>query len=86
MKIDRCFCFDTTFAELAEVARETGADSVPALQAHAVFGQKCRLCHPYARRMLRTGRTVFHRVVTEADEPDPARLGAEAGGAGPMEP
>ena len=69
MTIDRCFCFATTFAELADVAAETGAATVPALQRHAVFGQKCALCHPYVRRMLRTGETVFHEVVTEADEP-----------------
>ena len=71
MTIDRCFCFAQTFAELAEVAERTGAATVPELQAHAVFGQKCQLCHPYARRMLRTGQTVFHEIVTEADEPAP---------------
>ncbi len=70
MRIDRCFCFDTTFAGLADVAQETGAETVPELQAHALFGQKCQLCHPYVRRMLRTGRTVFHQIVTEADEPE----------------
>ena len=69
MTIDRCFCFATTFAELADVAERTGAATVPELQAHALFGQKCQLCHPYARRMLRTGQTVFHEIVTEADEP-----------------
>lgn len=79
MTIDRCFCFATTFARLAEVAAETGAETVPELQRHALFGQKCRLCHPYTRRMLRTGQTVFHQIVTEDDEradgavPDPAR-------------
>ncbi len=69
MTIDRCFCFATTFADLADVAEETGAASVPELQQHAVFGRKCALCHPYTRRMLRTGQTVFHRVVTDDDEP-----------------
>jgi len=67
--IDRCLCFGRTFASLAEVAAETGARTVPELQAHAEFGLKCRLCHPYVRRMLRTGETAFHTVVTEADEP-----------------
>lgn len=69
MRIDRCLCFGRTFAELAEVAAETGARSVPELQEHVVFGRKCGLCHPYVRRMLRTGQTVFTEVVTEADEP-----------------
>lgn len=69
MRIDRCLCFGKPFAELAEIAAETGATTVPELQAHALFGRKCQLCHPYVRRMLRTGRTVFHEVVTAEDEP-----------------
>jgi bacterioferritin-associated ferredoxin len=67
--IDRCFCFGQTFAGLRETAAATGAASVAELQAHTRFGQKCRLCHPYVRRMLRTGETVFADVVTDADEP-----------------
>lgn len=77
MRIDRCYCFGRTFAELADVAAETGAETVPELQAHVLFGRKCRLCHPYARRMLRTGQTVFHEIVTEADEP-PSRPATRA--------
>ncbi len=69
LTIDRCVCFDVPFARLAEVARATGAGSVEALQRHVAFGQKCRLCHPYVRRMLRTGETAFHHVLTDADEP-----------------
>ena len=69
LRIDRCMCFGVPFARLSEVARATGAETVAELQQHALFGQKCRLCHPYVRRMLRTGQTVFHEIVTEADEP-----------------
>ena len=71
--IDRCLCFGRTFAELKQVAEATGADSVVALQQHATFGQRCALCHPYVRRMLRTGETVFHEIVTGEDEPTPAK-------------
>ena len=70
MTIDRCYCFGRTFASLAEVAAEADAETVPELQDHALFGQKCQLCHPYVRRMLRTGQTVFREIVTEADEPE----------------
>jgi len=65
MRIDRCVCFDVPFAELADVATETGASSVEALQAHRRFGQKCGLCRPYVRRMLRTGEVVFREVVAD---------------------
>lgn len=67
--IDRCYCFGVTFAELQTVADATGAETVAELQEHAAFGENCKLCHPYVRRMLRTGRTVFHEIVTAADEP-----------------
>ena len=69
MEIDRCLCFGRPFAELKRVAEATGARTVAELQAHALFGQRCGLCHPYVRRMLRTGETRFHTIVTEADEP-----------------
>jgi len=69
VRIDRCYCFGQPFAKLREVAEAAGAETVEALQEHALFGQQCQLCHPYVRRMLRTGETVFGQVITEADEP-----------------
>lgn len=65
MTIDRCSCFDRTFAELKDVADATGAASVTALQTQVTFGEKCHLCHPYVRRMLATGQTVFHAVIED---------------------
>lgn len=65
MKIDRCYCYQQTFEALKAVADQTGADSVEALQAHVTFGENCQLCHPYVRRMLETGETVFHEVIEE---------------------
>lgn len=73
--IDRCFCFGQTFADLHAIAEATGAQSVAELQERALFGRKCALCHPYVRRMLRTGETVFGEIVTEADEPAEEGLG-----------
>ena len=75
MHIDRCYCFQQTFADLKRVAETHGATSVADLQEHIVFGENCQLCHPYVRRMLRTGTVAFDRVITEADEPpdDPVR-------------
>lgn len=68
INIDRCYCFQKTFALLKAVADAHGATSVAALQAHVEFGQQCKLCHPYVRRMLRTGATVFHEIIEERDE------------------
>ncbi len=69
MVIDRCYCFQKRFAELKSVADDTGASSIDDLQKQVVFGQNCKLCHPYVRRMLRTGTTTFQQVIREEDEP-----------------
>ncbi|MEM1094135.1 MAG: (2Fe-2S)-binding protein [Bacteroidota bacterium] len=63
MQIDRCVCFQVRFAELKTLAETTAARDIPSLQAHCTFGQRCKLCHPYVRRMLATGETVFHEVI-----------------------
>lgn len=70
MTIDRCYCYEKTFATLKAVAEETGADSIDDLQAHVTFGENCQLCHPYVRRMLGTGETVFHEVIEEDEDAD----------------
>jgi bacterioferritin-associated ferredoxin len=67
MTIDRCYCYEQTFSHLKQIADDTGAASVEALQAHVTFGKNCQLCHPYVRCMLETGQTAFHEVM-EADE------------------
>jgi len=69
MTLDRCVCFDVQFAELKTIAETHAVDSVEGLQAHADFGHNCTLCRPYVRRMLATGETVFHEIVTDTDEP-----------------
>lgn len=68
MPIDRCYCYQQTFAALKDVADETGAASIKALQEHVLFGQNCELCHPYVRRMLDTGETSFEEVIRAEDE------------------
>ncbi len=67
--IDRCYCYNVPFERLHAMARDTEASTVADLQKLACFGHNCQLCHPYVRRMLRTGRTTFHQVIEETDEP-----------------
>jgi bacterioferritin-associated ferredoxin len=67
--IDRCICFQRTFAELQEVAQTHGIKRLEVLQEHIPFGGNCGLCHPYVRRMLRTGEVVFQELLTPKDEP-----------------
>jgi len=61
--VDRCVCFNRTFADLKQVAERTGAKTLEALQEEAEFGLACRICNPYVRRMLETGETDFHDLI-----------------------
>jgi NAD(P)H-nitrite reductase large subunit len=68
MRIDRCLCFDKSFAELKAISDTTGAETIEELQRQTKFGKSCRLCHPYVRRMLRTGETVFFEVIEGGED------------------
>ncbi len=65
--IDRCVCFNRTFAELHRLARVTGVRTLEELQNIVPFGLRCCRCHPYVRRMLKTGEVVFKQVL-ESEE------------------
>lgn len=63
--VDRCVCFDRSFAELLAVADATGATTLEALQEETAFGLACRICNPYVRRMLRTRETSFSELLVD---------------------
>jgi len=65
MQITRCVCYDKTFAELKRLADEHGCKTVEELQRYVEFGLNCKLCHPYVRRMLRSGETVFSEIIAD---------------------
>jgi bacterioferritin-associated ferredoxin len=68
VRIDRCVCFGVPFARLREEAEASGARTVAELQERVTFGQKCRMCHPYTREMLRTGEVVFDRIIRDREQ------------------
>jgi bacterioferritin-associated ferredoxin len=70
LRIDRCLCFGQTFTALKDIAERTGATTLPDLQAHVAFGHRCQLCHPYVRRMLQTGETMFHHLLPAETVPE----------------
>jgi bacterioferritin-associated ferredoxin len=64
--VDRCLCRQTPFERLLPLAR--AADwSLSDLIRETGCGGQCGLCRPYLRRMLRTGETVFHQLLSEDD-------------------
>ncbi len=67
--IDKCHCFNQTFAALKHAAEVTESSTIDELQRHVTFGQNCKLCHPYVARMLETGETVFNEIITASPTP-----------------
>lgn len=63
IRIDRCVCDRVSFAELHDVATEHACTTMEELACHARFGQQCGSCRPYVAEMLKTGETVFHRLL-----------------------
>ena len=64
--ISRCICRDTPFAALLPRARAAGW-SLYDLMSETGCGAQCGLCRPYLRRMLRTGETEFHELLSADD-------------------
>lgn len=64
--ISRCICRNTEFATLLPLARERNWDLFQ-LMGETGCGAQCGLCRPYLRRMLRTGETEFHELLSADD-------------------
>ncbi len=61
--ISRCICRNVEFSELLPRARAAGW-SLADLVWETGCGGQCGLCRPYLSRMLRTGETEFHEILT----------------------
>jgi bacterioferritin-associated ferredoxin len=62
--ISRCICRATPFETLQAQASERGWSLADLIRETGCGGQ-CGLCRPYLSRMLRTGETEFHEIITE---------------------
>ena len=67
MLVTGCICKATPFATLLPMAR-THAWDLADLMRETGCGAQCGLCRPYLRRMLRTGETEFHELLSPEDE------------------
>ena len=63
--VDRCVCYDTTFAEMKSVIDEHGLNSFDELKNYVTFAENCRLCVPYAELVIKTGKTKFEVISGE---------------------
>lgn len=59
--IDRCICRNITFKEILSLL-EGEKDFNIALQK-VQFGDKCKLCHPYIKKVLETNETFFPKPI-----------------------
>jgi bacterioferritin-associated ferredoxin len=66
--ITMCVCRQMPFARLLPLVRAEGW-TLAGIMQETGCGDQCGLCRPYLRRMLRTGETVFHAILTDEDEP-----------------
>jgi bacterioferritin-associated ferredoxin len=64
IRITHCLCRRTSFSDLLPLAR-AGQWDLETLIAETGCGGQCGLCRPYLRRMLETGQTIFHELLTE---------------------
>jgi bacterioferritin-associated ferredoxin len=64
--VSQCVCKATPFRELLDLATASGWDLAD-LVHHTGCGAQCGLCRPYLSRMLRTGETEFHEILTADD-------------------
>jgi bacterioferritin-associated ferredoxin len=64
--VSRCICRNVAFAELLPRAR-AAEWSLGDLMRETGCGVQCGLCRPYLRRMLQTGETEFHELLTGDD-------------------
>ena len=61
--ISRCVCRNVQFCELLPQASAAGWNFADLVRETGCGGQ-CGLCRPYLSRMLRTGETEFHEILT----------------------
>ena len=67
-EVNRCVCTDQSFAELK--LRPEAEEGFEALRERTGCAQRCGLCEPYVRAVLRTGRTSFRPLDPAIREPD----------------
>lgn len=57
--VDRCVCFDKTFAEMKEVIDAEGITTFEELKKRLTFAENCNICVPYVELVIKTGKTSF---------------------------
>lgn len=64
LSINLCVCRNVRFSDLLIQAR-ANQWTLEDIMRNTGCGAGCGLCRPYLRRMLETGESTFHEILTE---------------------
>ncbi len=57
--VNRCVCFNQPFENLKCLMELKNLKTFEELKREVVFGEKCKMCVPYVKKMIETGKTMF---------------------------
>jgi NAD(P)H-nitrite reductase large subunit len=60
--VDRCVCFEKTFAEMKKLIEKHEITTVDELKKYFIFGENCRTCLPYVEILIKTGKTEYEVI------------------------
>lgn len=63
MPVNRCICHQISFSDIKTIADARGLTTVHELKAEKICSTNCRLCEPYIRKLLQTGKTSFQPIL-----------------------
>jgi bacterioferritin-associated ferredoxin len=62
-KVTKCVCFDITFAEMKSLMEKNNITTLEELKEIKTLAENCKLCLPYIKEMIRTGKTEFESLI-----------------------
>jgi bacterioferritin-associated ferredoxin len=59
MAVNRCICHKISFSDIKKIAKKNSYSTIEELQKANISSTNCKLCKPYVKEMLKTGKTTF---------------------------
>ncbi len=59
MPVEQCICHKISFSKIKRIAEEKNLKTVEEIRELDIACKKCKLCEPYIKEMLKTGKTSF---------------------------
>ncbi len=65
--VDRCVCYNRLFSEMQQIMIHNNLKTFDELKHQIQFGENCKLCVPYVKLMIQTGKTEFEPLQFSED-------------------